>query len=415
MSNGDGGKPAAWYLASVATFMIPGGIQTVLLPYLLAIELNQPAERFGMTQMIGQLPILVFLLFGGWLADRIDPRRLLMWVQAAAIAMPLLLVWCLWRGQISEGLLMLYALAWGLSTAFAMPARDGLLNRVAGANVQRMVTLAMGMQFGAMMVGQGLGGRAAHWGSISILLLQCLVLAFGIVATSRLPAAAARQVRANGGAVRESLWREFGSGMSLIFSDSPMRATFLLALGMGVFFMGSYVVLLPLVIRDLYAGGAQDIASSYIAFGVGTLISIVVLTRRGGTAYAARALAMALLFGCGALAPLVLAPAQWIYYLCIFVWGMCGGVAMAMSRTILQERAPASHQARVMAALALATIGGGPIGSLIIGLAVGAVGARLAVLLPVAGVAICTAGVLLTHSIWHVRSQSRLKESKRAT
>lgn len=406
MSDVENGRPAAWYLASVATFMIPAGIQTVLLPYLLAIELNQPAERFGMTQMIGQLPILVLLLCGGWLADRIDPRRLLMWIQAAAIATPLLLAFCLWRGQVSEGLLLLYAVAWGLSTAFAMPARDGLLNRVAGADVQRMVTMAMGMQFGAMMVGQALGGRAAHWGSIGILLLQCAVLAFGIFATSRLPAATARLTQAKGGPLRESLWREFGSGMSLIFSDPPMRATFLLALGMGVFFMGSYVVLLPLVIRDLYAGGAQDIASCYIVFGIGTVISTVVLARRGGTAFAGRALTIALLGGCGALAPLLLAPPQWFFHLCIFAWGLCGGVAMSMSRTILQERAPASHQARVMAALALATIGGGPIGSLFIGLAVAAVGARISVLLPVLGVAICTAGVLATHAIWRWRSRA---------
>lgn len=408
MTNVDGGTPAAWYLASVATFMIPAGIQMVLLPYLLAIELNQPAERFGITQMIGQLPILVFLLVGGWLADRVDPRRLLMVIQSAAIGMPLLLAFSLWRGQISEGLLVLYALAWGLVTAFAMPARDGLLKRVAGSNVQRMVTLAMGMQFGAMMIGQGMGGRAAHWGSISILLVQCLVLASGIIATSRLPSRTVLPIPGNAGSMRDSLWHEFGSGVSLIFSDSPMRATLLLTLGMGVFFIGgAYVVLIPLAIRDLYAGGAQDLATGYIAFGIGSLISIVILTRRGGTATPGRALAIALLLGCCVLAALALAPPQWLFYVCVFAWGMCGGVAMAMSRTILQERAPATHQARVMAVLALATLGGGPLGSLIMGLAVGAVGARLAVLLPVLAVAITTSAVLATHSIWGLHSRSR--------
>ena len=405
MSNLDGDQSAAWYLACVATFMIPAGIQMVLLPYLLAIELNQPAERFGMTQMIGQLPILVFLLFGGWLADRIDPRRLLMVIQSAAIGMPLALATCLWRGQLSEGWLILYALAWGLSTAFAMPARDGMLKRVAGSDVQRMVTLAMGMQFGALMLGQGLGGRAAHWGSIGILLVQCAVLAAGVFATSRLPPSAVPPAPANTGPLRESLWREFAGGLSLIFSDPPMRATLLLTLGMGIFFIGgAYVVLLPLAIRDLYAGGAQDLASGYIAFGIGSLISIVVLTRRGGTATPGRALASALLLGCGVLAALALAPPQWLFYVCVFVWGMCGGVALAMSRTILQERAPATHQARVMAALALATLGGGPLGSLLMGLAVAALGARFAVLFPVLGVAITTVAVLATHSIWRLRS-----------
>ena len=45
---------AGRYFATVAAFMIPTGIQTVLLSYLLAIELHQPASRFGITQMLGQ-------------------------------------------------------------------------------------------------------------------------------------------------------------------------------------------------------------------------------------------------------------------------------------------------------------------------------------------------------------------------
>src|SRR5258708_10154763 len=67
----DGEKTSAgWYLTSVATFMIPAGIQMVLLPDLLAIELHQPAARYGVTQIFGQLPILLVLLFGGSLAGR---------------------------------------------------------------------------------------------------------------------------------------------------------------------------------------------------------------------------------------------------------------------------------------------------------------------------------------------------------
>src|SRR5437016_2520573 len=197
--------------------MIPAGIQMVLLPYLLAIELHQPAARYGVTQMFGQLPMLLFLLFGGWLADRIDPRRILINLHAAAILMPLLLALLLWRNQLTETSLVLYAVAWGLVSAFAMPARDGLLKRVAGGKVQRMVTLAIGMQFGTQMLGQALGGRAAQWGSIGVLLTQCLVLAAGIFAASRLPPA--KLTPATDVPMRDTPLREFGGGLSLIFSD----------------------------------------------------------------------------------------------------------------------------------------------------------------------------------------------------
>src|SRR5260221_8755686 len=112
LSDGDKNHSAGWYLSSVATFMIPAGIQMVLLPYLLAIELHQPAARYGVTQMFGQLPMLLLLLFGGWLADRIDPRKILINVHVAAILMPLALVALLWRNQLTETALMLYAVAW---------------------------------------------------------------------------------------------------------------------------------------------------------------------------------------------------------------------------------------------------------------------------------------------------------------
>ena len=95
-------RGAPWYFGSVAAFMIPSGIQTVLLPYLLAIELRQPADRFGVTLMFGQLPVLLLLLVGGWAADRIDPRRLLMGLQGAGMLMPLVLAAVLWLGHVSE-------------------------------------------------------------------------------------------------------------------------------------------------------------------------------------------------------------------------------------------------------------------------------------------------------------------------
>ena len=103
-----------WYLANVASFMVPAGIQMVLLPYLLTMELHQPAVRFGVTQMFGQMPTLMFLLFGGWLADRVDTRRMLMGLHAAAMVMPAVLAVALWRGALSEAVLIGYALAWGL-------------------------------------------------------------------------------------------------------------------------------------------------------------------------------------------------------------------------------------------------------------------------------------------------------------
>jgi MFS family permease len=384
--------------------MIAAGIQMVLVPYLLAIQMNQSASRFGMTQMVGQLPILLFLLVGGWLADRADPRRVLMTLNTLAITMPLVLLIAVWRGFLSETLVLLYALTWGLVSAFVMPARDGLLRHVAGQNVQRMVAMALGMQFGAQMLGQALGGRGARWGAVAVLAAQCLALVAGIFVASRLPKVTAKPEQAT--LQESSLWRDLNGGLSVIFASPTMRATFLMTIGMGVFFGGVFMVMMPLAIRDLYAGSSADIANGYMTFGAGTLISIMAVQRRGGLRRPGRGLTVALLAGALMLMPIALVPPQWLFYLCVFGWGLCAGVAMTMSRTILQEHAPASHQSRVMAAFSLSSVGGGPLGSLIMGSVISSVGVTWSVVVPILGVTVTTLAVLNRGSIWSLRSRS---------
>ena len=87
--------------------------------------------------------------------------------------------------------------------------------------------------------------------------------------------------------------------------------------------------------------------------------------------------------------------------------GMCAGVSMSMSRSILQECAPATNQSRVMAVQSLPSVGGDPLGALIMGLAVSAFGVRWAVSLPVLGVVLTIISVPANHSIWQLRSLDR--------
>jgi MFS family permease len=391
----------AWFLASVITYMVPNGIQMVMVSYLMAIELNQSPGSFGITQMVGQLPLLLFLLMGGWVADRVDNRRWLMTLQGIGMIMPIILAFLIWRGGASEAMILLYAVVWGMVGAFSLPSRDGLLRRVAGTNVQRMVGLAIGTQFASQMVGQTLAGQATLLGTVTVLLIQAAIAAAGIFVASRLPGGRAPQTTARG-----SLLHELGAGLSMIARTPVLRSNYLVSTGMGVFFGGFLLVLIPLAVRDLYNGSAQDIASGYVMFAAGTMLSIAWLTQRGGLRRPGRALVMTQFTACAALLPISLdVPLGW-FYLCIFLWGLSLGVGMTMSRTIMQEQAPASHQSRIMAALTLMTTGGGPLGAFMTGQAIAAVGVKGAVLLPIVGVLACTVASLATHSMIGLSSRS---------
>jgi MFS-type transporter involved in bile tolerance (Atg22 family) len=72
---------------------------------------------------------------------------------------------------------------------------------------------------------------------------------------------------------------------------------------------------------------------------------------------------------------------------------MLGGIVMAMSRTILQEAAPASHRARILSIFSLANMGGMPLGALIMGFAAEYWGVEGAVLVAMTGILVSVLGV----------------------
>ena len=71
-----------------------------------------------------------------------------------------------------------------------------------------------------------------------------------------------------------------------------------------------------------------------------------------------------------------------------------------MSRGIVQEASPSSHRTRITSVYSLCMMGGMPIGSPCIGLCVGMIGARSAVLVPVIGMALTLLYLLVDSGMW---------------
>ena len=80
-----------------------------------------------------------------------------------------------------------YAIVMGLAQAFVTPSRDGLLNQVAEAGIQRAVVRASMMQFGVQLLGLAIASFAEHTGPLPILLTQALVLAVGVRFFAQIP------------------------------------------------------------------------------------------------------------------------------------------------------------------------------------------------------------------------------------
>jgi MFS family permease len=387
-----------WYLASTAFFLVPGGIQMVLFPWLVAVYLAESASRLGLLQMASQLPMVLLILWGGLVGDRVDQRRLLIGLQCAMMLPPLVMAVLVQADLLIYQVLVVWALIGGCFGAFAQPARDALLNRVAGRDIQRVVTLAIGVQFGVQIVGFGIGSLAEVTGPAPLMVAQALLMLVAVFATARIPALAPAPPR-----VRGSALREISEGLAIVWRSDTIRSAVIITFAVGIFYAGAFMVILPFMVRDLYGGSAGGIALVFAANMLGTCTTIFFLMRRGGLQRPGRAMIIGSSVSLCILSVLALELPVWAFYGVVYLWGLCGGISMTMSRAIVQESSPDSHRARVLSVYSLGMMGGMPLGSLLLGWCVDLIGARHAVLVPVVGM-LCVLVFMVTRTrLWHVR------------
>jgi len=353
-----------FYLLGSGSWFFAFGMQGVLFAWLVTMVLEESPANVGFAQIALLLPSTLLLLLGGSLADQYGTRRLLLISQSLSAIAPLFLIGVLAFGTLSYPVMLGYAVMMGCAQAFVTPARDGLLSEVAGAQVQRTVAQAMLMQFGGQILGFALAGFADTLGPTLVIFFQLSALMLGVFAFRRVlvrPRPTTRRQRSLVGEITTSI---IDGGRSVLRS-APMRIVMLQNVAMGTFFMGSYIVTFPILIREVYGGDSSDLALLNITNSIGLVTTIFLLLRFGDVHRQGRALLITQGIGC------VMLGAPGIFYgfpallALIFCWGACGGIAMSMSRTIMQENAPPDQRGRVMAFYSFSFMGSGPLGALL--------------------------------------------------
>jgi MFS family permease len=388
------------YLLENVSILLPGGLQTVVFLWLVTVLLHESPERVGIAQMVSMLPGLLIIIPAGVVGDRFDRRRILI-LTHILMALPTLgMAILVWYDALTFGNLLVLALLGGIAGTFSGPPRDALLSHVAGQDIQRAVMLVLGLQFAAQIVGFGFASLTDLVGAGALLAAAAAMYALGAWPSRHLPGGRPAAVQ------ERHVLRELREGFAFALRSERIWPSLALTFALGVFFAGSFMVLLPLVIRDVYQGGAADISLAFGCNMLGTVVTIIVLFRRGGVRRQGRALMAALLFGCVALALLPLELPYWAFFLLSFVWGLGGGFSLTMGRAIVQESAPPALAARLLSIYALGMTAGMPIGSLVIGYAVRAFGPLDAVWVPILGMAITVTAVHLTSRFWALQPVS---------
>jgi MFS family permease len=395
------------YYGLIALYFFAFGLQFVLFPALVTFVLKEPPARVGLAQMALSAPMFLLLLVGGLLAERQRAGRALAWLQGGIALASVLLAVTIYLGALSYPLLMVYAVFVGSCAALMGPSRDSALNgvveRVAQAgrspSIASAAALTTSVQIGAQIAGI-VAAREAGDDPASLLLLQgaVLVAAAGVALLLRAPKPAVAA------ADRPSAIADVREGLIYAFRNPVMGPMMISALYSGVFIIGSFQVLFPLIIREEYGGAADAQANLlsvlFASFWAASFVSAVILARMRPLQRPGRAMLAAHMLGAVALLTFAWEKPFSVLTVIVIFWGLAAGVWISMSRTIAQSAAEPRYLGRVLAIYAMGFMGGAPIGSALTGFAAAQLGPHFAALIPGFGLLFGAAALALFTTLW---------------
>ncbi|MEQ3649953.1 MFS transporter [Hyphomonas sp.] len=423
------------YLMVQLSWFMAFGLQMVLFPYLITgrEHLHMDGLALGLANMALSAPSVIFLLIGGVVAERADGKRLLIILHLLAATPALFLAVAVARGELSYPAMIIYGLTIGTVGAFMMPARDSIVNEVverrmrvgSGVTLQLGVTLATMAQFLAQIGGLVVGGYAdkrtqmPDWlggfgiGPIpaeQLLAIQGIILALG--AGFALWLGRGRQIVTGGKGIKSALG-DIADGFHAVRSDGKLWAMTALMFGVGIFVIGAFLVVLPIVNRDVYGFGSDGIRDMFVTFWMGAFVSSVVLSIFKRIKRQGRLLLIAQLLASISILAMMWQVPHYVFLGIVFIWGLAAGISIAMSRSIVQDAAPKEKLARVLSIYQLGFMAGAPFGAAIMGALVDLFGPQKIAIVPAGGMIALIVWMVFFTPVWNMKGSAWLEHQER--
>ncbi len=382
-------------------------MQDVALGWLVLTMTDSPLA-LGLTTAIRFLPIMLFALHGGVLADRLPKRRVLIASQSAQFAVALLLAVLTSSGQITVAIIFVLVGLRGVVDALDGPTRQSFVPEMVGMeDLSNAIALNSTLFNSARIFGPAIAavvistlGMAAcfYINAVSFLGVIVALLAMRVSELHLVP-------RAKKGKV----WRQLREGLHYA-RHTPEVMVIILVMSMLGTFGYNFNTTLPLVAKYILSADAATLALLFSAMGAGSVIAgLVAASRRG--------LSQRLLLTAASVFVLLLAGvgiSVWtpLTVVLLFMLGFTAVMWATTANTRIQMNVPGQLRGRVMGIYMLLFAGTTPIGALVCGLLAehlfgGGKAGSQAMMLITSG--LCALGVIagLLYAS-HTRSQSKV-------
>jgi MFS family permease len=343
----------------------------------LVLELSHSSGvALGITTALQFLPMLLFGLYGGVLADRYDKRNLLIGAQVAMGLLALLLGLLDVTGAVQ--LWHVYALAFllGVASVIDTPVRQSFVVEMVGADdLPNAVSLNSATFNASRIIGPALAGLAiSHVGTgpvflanavtyIAVIAGLCMIRREDLYDASRIPRAK--------GQLRE--------GLRYVRERPELMVPMILVFIIGTFGL-NFQITLALVAKQTFGLGAGSYGLLSSMLALGSLLGALGSARRSGPPRMRVFIGAGIAFG--VLEVLVgLAPTYWLMAVLLVPTGAAVLTFSTATNSTVQLGSVPEMRGRVMALYILVFLGGTPVGAPLIGALAEAFGPRSSLLI----------------------------------
>jgi MFS family permease len=326
----------------------------------LVYQLTGSKVLLGTVAAVGTLPMLLFSLWGGSLADRHSKRTVIFYTQIGMMLTAFVFAALVGSGHIQTWHILLLSAFGGVAMAFDMPARQAFMVEMTSTeHLMNAVSLNSSIVNGARVVGPAVAGLLMA----SVGITWCFILngvSFIAVIAGLLMMRLPKFVPP---ARPPSAGRHILEGFKYVAGHRRVRILLVLFAVVGVFGW-SYAVLLPAYATDILHVNESGYGGLLSANGLGALLGALTVATWGG-----RVRPRLLILGglwLFSVMLLLLAFVRWypLVLLCLAVggWGML--LYFSMTNTLIQTSVSHNMRGRVMGIWALIFGGMMPLGGL---------------------------------------------------
>jgi MFS family permease len=242
----------------------------------LVLELTHSAWQLSLVGALQALPILLFSIFAGVLADRWPKRRVLLVTQSAAMIQAFLFWLLIATGTIQLWHIYVLVLLLGLMNSLGRPTyRAFIVELIGREDLPNAVALYSSLTSLTRIVGPGLGGIIIAASGVNMLFLLNALSFLPVIAglilinTHELHA---RALPHSNEYQPQNTWQSLREGIAYVWK-TPVVLLLIMVVGLVLLFGSNFNVVLPLFATDVLYIGATGFGFLSAANGIGALLA----------------------------------------------------------------------------------------------------------------------------------------------